>query len=111
MDQTRGEASPITGEPFADQEGQGDRRDHGDRDRQARGRRRHAENFVGQDDQPVDQRRRLQTRDAVIRRHEPLLCGQHFAGAAGELPFDAVIEIAPAGRGEMKDGGEREERK
>ena len=110
MDQARGEASPITGEPFADQEGQGDRRDHGERDRQARGGRRHAEDLVREGNEPVDQRRRLQTRDAIVRRHEPLLRGQHFAGAAGELPFDAVIEIAPAGRGEMKDGREREEK-
>ena len=110
MDQARGETSFVTGQAFTDQEGQSDRRDQGDRDGQARGDRCHAEDFVGQNNDPVDERRGFQPRHAIIGGKEPLLRGQHFASAAGELSFHAVMEIAPAGRGEMKDSGEREEK-
>ena len=110
MDQTRGETSFVTGQAFTDQEGQSDRRDHCDGDGQARRDCGHAEDFVGKNNEPVAEGWGFQLRHAIVGGHEPLLRGQHFAGATGELPFHAVMEIAPAGGGEMKDGGEREEK-
>ena len=110
IDQAGREPAPITGQPLADQESERDRCDQRERDRNARGRRSHAEDLVRERDHPVSQRGCLQLRDAVVSGQKPLLRFQHLTRAAGELAFDAVVEIAPGRGSDMHDGGKRQQK-
>src|SRR5689334_8515252 len=67
VDQTGYETAPIIGEFFANQENKCNRGYDGQRDRKSSGCLIHTENFVRSNDEPIEQRRFLQTRYAVVR--------------------------------------------
>src|SRR5215831_20641651 len=67
IDQTGDETAPVIRELFADQKNKCNRGYDSERNRQPGRCLVHAKNFVRSDDEPVEQRRFLQTRYAVVR--------------------------------------------
>ena len=98
INQTGHEAAPVIREFLPNEKSQGNRSDDRNRDREASSRAVDAEELEGNNDEPVEQRRLLQTRDAVIRWQEPLMRFDHLASGSGILPFCFAIQIAAADR-------------
>src|SRR5947207_10240940 len=105
IDQSGSKSAPIIRQPFADQKGEHDGADNRQRDGDTRGRGVNAEKFVAGNDEPVEQRRFLQTRNAVVRRQQVLAAMNHFARGGGVLAFSFAVKIADA------DGTEMDERR
>ena len=97
--------APVIRQSFADQKSEYDRPDNRQSDGDARGRGVDAEKFVAANDEPVEQRRFLQTRNAVVRRQQVLAALNHFARGGGVLAFSFAVKIADA------DGTEMDERR
>src|SRR6266568_3233220 len=52
----------------------------------------------GNNNEPVEQRRFLQARDAVVRWQEPLMGFNHLSGGSRILPFCLTVQISAAYR-------------
>ena len=78
----------------ADHRQAGQHADDGQGDRQSSRCFIHAENFVASNDQPVEQRRFLQARYAVVRWKQPVMARHHLARGSGVLALRLAVEIA-----------------
>ena len=107
IDQSGSESAPIIGQPFADQKRECYRCHNRKRDRNARGRGVDPEKLIAGDDQPVEQRRFLQTRNTVIRRQQILTALNHFARGRGVLALGLAVKIPYADCSEMHQRGQR----
>src|SRR5437667_11996899 len=72
IDQSGSESAPVIGQPFANQKCEYHRCHNRERNGNPRGRSVDPEKLVAGNDQPVEQRRLLQTRNAVIGRRTML---------------------------------------
>src|SRR5262245_35072167 len=89
--QTGNETAPVIGQLFADQKDKRSGGHYGERDRQPSRCLIHPENLVRRDDEPVEQRRFLQTRYSVVCWEQPLMALEHLARCSGILAFGLAI--------------------
>ena len=98
INQTGNEAAPVIREFFPNQKNQGNRSDDRQRTREPRSGSVYAEELEGDNNQPVEQRRFLQTRDTVVRWEEPLMGLDHLAGRSCILSLGLAVQVARADR-------------
>src|SRR5438270_1924835 len=106
IDQSGSESSPEIGQPFSDQKCECYRCHNRKRNRNARGRGISPKNLIAGYDQPVEQRRFLQTWNAVIGRQQILVTLNHFARGGGILAFGLTVKIADSNRPKVQQDGE-----
>src|SRR5207253_725646 len=73
-------SAPVIRKLFPNQKNEGNRSNRCQRTREPRSGSAYAEELERENDQPIKQRRFLQTRDAVVRWEEPSMSFDHLAG-------------------------------
>src|SRR4029077_11396000 len=109
IDQSASESAPVIGQTFSGEKREWYSFHNRKRNRNARARGVDPKNLVAGYDQPVEQRRFLQTWNAVIRRQQILATLDHFAGSGGALAFGLTVKIADSNRPEVQQDRQRDQ--
>src|SRR5438552_2089830 len=98
INQTCNESAPVIRKLFPNQKNEGNRSNRCQRTREPRSGSAYAEELERENDQPIKQRRFLQTRDAVVRWEEPSMSFDHLAGRPCILSLGLAVQIATSDR-------------